>query len=471
MDLAGKTIHFMGAGGIGVSALAMLAKQAGANVSGCDRAVNQQTEFLRRNGMEIFIGHDPAHVRNADLLVYTSAVPASHPERLAARAQEKRGSFLARCMERREAWGVSGTHGKTTTSWLIARILLAAGRDPAVFIGGVVPELEGGNFRSGEGPFVAELDESDASFLLPRLDVAVITNIESDHLSHYGNDQALIEAFRSFAAGVAGHGLLVAGVDSPPAREIFLKHPGRKISFAMDPASALASSPEKTPGPADLRAIDLAPEPGGGNSFRVLYQGKDLGRFRLSLPGKHNVQNALAAFAAAAAMGVPEEAVRAAFADAPGVERRMEVLGRLANGAVLYSDYAHHPTEVAAALATARERHPEGFLAVFQPHLYSRTRDYADAFARVLAEAPALLLVDIYPAREEPLPGITGEFLMQKIRARKPDAQGPVAIADLARRAADLAAPFGAVLMMGAGDIDAVARTMPTEQAVPAGRS
>ncbi len=450
LDLAGKTIHFMGAGGIGVSALAMLAKQAGANVSGCDRAGNPQCEFLRRNGIEVFIGHDPAHVRQADLLVYTSAIPANHPERLAAAVQEKRGSFLARCMEKREAWGISGTHGKTTTSWLIARTLMAAGRDPAVFIGGVVKELEGGNFRTGDGPFVAELDESDASFLLPRLDVAVVTNIESDHLSHYGNDQALFDAFRTYAAGVAAEGLLVAGVDSPPAREIYQKHPGRKISFSLDPN-----------GNADARALEIQMENDGGSSFNVLHRGQDLGRFRLSLPGRHNVQNALAALAAAIASGVPVEAVRAALQDAPGVERRMEILGRLANGAVLYSDYAHHPTEVAAALATARDRHPEGFLAVFQPHLYSRTRDYADAFARVLAEAPALLLVDIYPAREEPLPGITGEFLMGKIRAVKPDAQGPVSIHDLSRRATELAAPFGAVLMLGAGDIDAVARTMP----------
>ncbi len=451
MDLAGKNIHFMGAGGIGVSALAMLAKQAGANVTGCDRSENQQTDFLRRNGVMVYQGHHPSHVENADLLVYTSAIPESHPERRAAAKQEKRGRFLARFLDDREAWGVSGTHGKTTTSWLISRILMAAGSDPTVFIGGVVKELAGGNFRLGRGPFVAELDESDASFLLPRLDLAVITNIESDHLNHYGHVQALLDAFQTYADGVARHGLLVAGIDSPPARDIYLRHPGRKISFSLRPDDDQA----------DVRALDLKPEPDGGSSFAILFRGNKLAPFRLSLPGRHNVQNALAAFAAAAGRGISELAARAALADAPGVERRMEVLGRLANGAVVYSDYAHHPTEVAAALATARERHPDGFLAVFQPHLYSRTRDYADDFARVLAGAPELLLVDIYPAREDPIPGITGDFLMQKIRALKPGAHGPVGVADLPARVRELAARTGAVLLMGAGDIDAAARSLP----------
>lgn len=452
----GEKLHFMGAGGIGVSALAVMAKNLGADVSACDRAANDMTAMLERHGIRVHIGHDAAHALGADLLVYTSAVPENHPERLAAAASEKRGRFLARLMEGRDAWGIAGTHGKTTTSWLTAAILIEAGLDPAVFIGGAVPALDGMNYRLGRGPFVAELDESDASFLEPRLDVAVVTNIESDHLSHYRDDRALFAAFDRFAEGVGDGGLLVAGWDNPASRSLYENRRGRgaKVSFGLEDG-------------ADVRAVgvefanvqSVGVELANGMEFDVIRRGADLGRFRLPLPGVYNVQNALAALAACLERDVPLEAARAALAKAVGVGRRMERLGDC-SGVALYSDYAHHPTEVAAAVAAFRRLHPGRTLVVFQPHLFSRTRDYADAFAEALGGADRLLLVDIYPAREEPIPGVTSDLLAGGAARAGAEVLGPVPLCRVAAETERLARDCEAVVMMGAGDIDAVAREL-----------
>lgn len=439
----GKKIHFMGAGGIGVSALALLARDAGNTVTACDRCGNAMTKALESAGIAVAIGHDPSHVGDVDLLVHTSAVGKGHPEITAAPAAESRGAFLARLMERRESWGVSGTHGKTTTTWLLASILIAAGRDPTVFVGGVVPDMDGRNYRIGKGPFVAELDESDGSFLLPRLDVAVVTNVESEHLSHYGTDAALFAAFSRFAEAVADGGLLVLGTDNFVCREMYAAHTGKKLSFGLGPE-------------ADLSAANVH-EGDSGALFDVLRDGKSLGRFALQFSGTHNVQNALAALAAAVGMGVDVECARAALAKARGVERRMERVGNC-GGAALYSDYAHHPTEVAAAIAAFRQRHPGETLVVFQPHLYSRTRDYADAFGAALGAADRVLLLDIYPAREQAIPGVDASLLAAGAALRGTRVNGPVPIFKAAEEIGRLARGCEAVVMMGAGDIDALAR-------------
>lgn len=454
----GKKIHFMGAGGIGVSALALLARHGGADVSACDRHRNAQTAMLEQAGIPVACGHDARHAEGVDLLVHTAAVPPEHPERVAADARaEKRGLFLARLMAGRESWGVAGTHGKTTTTWLLTRILIEAGRDPAAFIGGAVPQLGGANYRLGgmsgsasasspsSSPFVAELDESDASFLLPRLDVAVVTNVESDHLSHYGNDEALFAAFREFASGVAGGGLLVFGIDSPRCRELYAAHAGRSVTFGFADDADFAA-----------RNIRDADE---GSLFELVVRGEPLGDFALGLPGDHNVQNALAALAAALSSGVSPDAARTALAGARGVGRRMERLG-VVDGAVVYSDYAHHPTEVAAAIAAFRRRRRGRTLVVFQPHLYSRTRDYADDFGAALGGAEEILLLDIYPAREEPIPGVDSSLLAGEAARRGAKVNGPlpVASAETGSELLRLAKGCEAVVMMGAGDIDDMAR-------------
>lgn len=440
---AEKKIHFMGAGGIGVSALAMMAKNAGAEVSACDRCGGAMMEMLVDAGVSVMIGHDPDHVRGVDLLVHTSAVGRDHPEIAAAREAETRGAFLARLLSGREAWGVAGTHGKTTTTWLLSSILIGAGSDPAVFVGGVVSQLGGVNYRIGAGPFIAELDESDGAFLLPRLNAAIITNVESEHLSHYITDAALFAAFDRFAAGLADDGLLVLGTDCPVCKGIYANHRGRKISFGMRAE-------------AEFTARDVR-EGNAGAEFEAVRAGKSLGRFALNLSGMHNVQNALAALALAVGMGVDVDQARRALAAARGVERRMEVVGRCGD-AVLYSDYAHHPTEVTAAITAFRQRHRGETLVVFQPHLYSRTRDLADAFGAALSAAERVLLVDIYPAREEPIPGVDASLLAAGAALRGARVNGPVSVSAAADEVIRLARGCEAVVMMGAGDIDAVAR-------------
>lgn len=456
MFLAGKKIHFMGAGGIGVSALAEMAANNGATVTACDRGKNEMTAMLEHDGITVYPGHDPDHVAHADLLVYTSAVSADHPERKAAKQSVRRGNFLAQFMNRAESWGVAGTHGKTTTSWLLAAIALRAGLDPTVFIGGAVPGLDGRNFRLGTGPFVAELDESDGTFLAPILKVAVITNIESDHLSHYGSDAALFAAFAEFAHGVGKDGVLIAGADSPVSYGIYQRHTGRKISFGLCEN-------------ADMQARNIEFRQGGGMLFTGVLRGRDLGVFSIRLTGMHNVKNALAALAAALEGGISVEDARTALAEADGVGRRMERLGEY-EGALVYSDYAHHPTEVDAAVSAFRSMHPGKTLVVFQPHLYTRTRDYADAFAQALSRADMVLLVDIYPAREEPIPGITSDMLRERLERllKKGDPgnihaekiYGPVPVAEAAAEAGRLANGCEAVIMMGAGDIDGAARKL-----------
>lgn len=451
MELSGKKIHFMGMGGIGVSALALMAKSAGAQVSGCDRSRNEMTDILEKEGVRFHLGHSPGHAVGVDLLVSTSAVPKDHPERMAAAATETRGRFLARFVDAApSACGISGTHGKTTTSWLLAQILLRSGMDPSVYVGGMTRELPGRNHRIGTGPFVAELDESDGSFLLPRLSTAVITNVESDHLSHYGSEAALFAAFRAFAGGVSESGLLIAGVDSPEANRIYSAHRGRKLSFGRSER-------------AELRARNIIGY-ATGSRFRAWRGDRDLGRFSIGLPGSHNVQNALAALAAALEMGVEPDAAREALAGAQGIARRMERLGRYRD-VPLYSDYAHHPTEVAAAIDAVRQLHPGPNLIVFQPHLYSRTRDYAREFGAALARADSVLVTDVFPAREEPIPGVGSELLVRAAEKMNADVHGPVPLSKVEERVRELVPGREAVVMMGAGDIDSLARKMAAEGA------
>lgn len=444
MNLSGKKLHFMGIGGIGVSALAEMAKAEGAFVSGCDREAGEVTRALEERGIAVSIGHNPGHMDGQDLLVHTSAVPPEHPERRAAcNRQVKRGQFLAELMEGRGGIGVSGTHGKTTTSWLLSHLLIEADQDPAVFIGGIVPDLEFGNYRIGKGRFVAELDESDESFLLPNLDIAVATNLESDHLSHYRDYETLKAAFGRYAKGVERSGLFMAGVDSPDLAALYSAHPGRKMSFGLDEE-------------AEVRAENIEFEC-GRTRFDLSLRGERLGQYALSLPGRHNVLNALAAIGAAMAVGVDAETIRAALPGACGVGRRLELIGE-AGTTALYTDYAHHPTEVAATIAALRQARPGRILAVFQPHLYTRTRDYADAFGLALAAADEVLLVDIYPAREDPIPGVTSALLLEPAKRINANVAGPLTLDRVADAVRARAGEFDTVVFMGAGDIDRVAR-------------
>ncbi|MDR1612747.1 MAG: UDP-N-acetylmuramate--L-alanine ligase [Planctomycetota bacterium] len=449
INLSGQHWHFIGVGGIGMSALADMAARFGASVSGCDREAGPATEALGKRGVAVRVGHDAKHVAAADVVVYSSAIPESHPERVAAGGRGiRRGELLAKFMgEAETSVGVCGTHGKTTTTWLLGHLLVESGFDPALYVGGFVAALPAGNYRLGQGPFVAELDESDGSFLMPRLDAAVVTNIESDHLSHYGDFSALRGAFRQYARGVAESGLLVAGIDDPEAEALYDSHSGKKLSFGMGEKAA-------------VRPLSTRVE-SGQRVFRLSRRGEDLGEFRLSLPGEHNLKNALAALGTALELGADPEALRSALPCARSVGRRLEALGEV-SGTPIYSDYAHHPTEVAATIRAVREIAGGKVLVAFQPHLFSRTRDYADDFARALSLADAVVLLDVYPAREDPIPGVDSSLLASGMGGIRPgiDVSGPFSVDavgdEIARRAAD----FSVVVMMGAGSIDQAARRL-----------
>lgn len=442
-SLAGRHIHFMGIGGIGMSALAEMAAARGAVVSGCDREDNENTRRLNGYGLRIDQGHDAAHVERADRVVYTSAIPADHPERIAAGDRAvKRGEFLAEIIRGTNTIGICGTHGKTTTTWLTAHLLIECGADPTVFLGGIAPALEG-NLRIGASDWVVtEMDESDGSFLLPDLQIAAVTNIESDHLHHYGSFDNVRSAFRTFASGVEKDGVLVACCDDDESMALLAEHKGRRIGVGQDSR-------------ADLRCLGVAHR-AGGQEFLVVREGMNLGRFRLPLPGEHNVMNALIAIAIALECHIHVDDIRGALEVVVGVERRMQKLGTIGSAA-LYSDYAHHPTEVRAAIQGARTLFRGGLLVVFQPHLYSRTRDYKTAFGEALSEADSVVLAPIYPAREEPLPGITSQVVADAVRSAGGACDGVVSMNELGAWIAERADQYEAVILMGAGDIDKVA--------------
>lgn len=467
MEFSGRRMHFMGVGGIGMSALAEWAHARGARVSGCDRAANAQTDRLRALGVEIAIGHDPVHARGQELFVYTSAVPADHPERRAATAQAetlclRRGSFLSACAGGMQTLGVCGTHGKTTTTWILAHLLIAGDLDPTVVLGGTVEAL-GGNLRLGAGPhLVTELDESDGSFLEPALSVAVLTNVESEHLHHWGDEAAMLNAYRRWLAAVTT-GAVVLHADDPGTQSVAEAARGEVLRIRVADGSATtagAATAEERPGDP---AIELQAGPSrpadGAQAFPVWRRGEPWGEVRLPLPGRHNVANALQAAAAALAVGVAPETIRAALATCPSVDRRMQLLGQV-EGARIYTDYAHHPTEVAAAIAGARELAQGPVVVIFQPHLYSRTRDYAEGFGTALATADQALLVDLYPAREEPLPGIDSGLLVETTHAAGGKAAGPYTLAAAAAAARPFAKPGAVLIFMGAGDIPEAAAAL-----------
>jgi UDP-N-acetylmuramate--alanine ligase len=375
---SGRRLHFVGIGGAGMSGLALVAKQLGAEVTGSDRAESSYSERLRAAGIEPSIGHDAANVPDGADVVVSTAIPDTNPE--LARAQAAglrvlhRGDLLAETAALKRSIAVAGAHGKTTTTGMLAHILRATGRDPAFLIGGELREA-GTNAAWGEGDWVVvEADESDRSFLKLSPDVAVITNIELDHHTTYGSEADLIEAFGEFAAKAE---TVIAWENAPVE--------GAVRRFGIDPGN-----------------VELVP---GGSRFRV----GDVA-VELHVPGEHNVLNALAALAAAEAAGVPLAEAAPALAGFTGTGRRFEARGTTSAGARVFDDYAHHPTEVRATLEAARTLDAERVVAVFQPHLYSRTQHLAKQFGEALAIADAAMVVDIYPAREraEDFPGVTG---------------------------------------------------------------
>lgn len=401
-----KHIHFVGIGGIGMSGLAEVVSARGFCVSGSDLVASENTVALRARGIRIDLGHAAEHVRGADLIVYSSAVdPDTNPETLEARRLGipilRRAELLAHVTRLGKALAIAGTHGKTTTTSLCGLVLIAGGFDPTVIVGGRLRDFGGSNARIGSGEwFVVEADEYDRSFLQLTPSVAVITNIEPEHLDVYGSFDAIEEAFEAFARNVSLLGALVICGDDPCCRRLASRLLHRVVMYGLGQQCALRAT-----------AICTADT---GSIVRVLRHGETLGDLRLRIPGEHNIANALAAVAVGIELDIPFSVIADALAEFGGVIRRFQILGEY-DGIAVVDDYAHHPTEIRATLRAARQRFPERrIVAVFQPHTYTRTRDFASAFADALSHADVAIVTNVYAARESPIDGISGRTIIEQ---------------------------------------------------------
>jgi UDP-N-acetylmuramate--alanine ligase len=459
-----QRVHFVGIGGIGMCGIAELLHHQGVRVSGSDAREGPTIARLRGLGVPVTIGHALENVGDADVVVFSSAVRASNPELVEAERRKipviPRAEMLAELMRLKDGVAVGGSHGKTTTTSLVAHVLDAAGLDPTAVIGGRVLH-PGGNTtaRLGAGPLlVAEADESDGSFLRLAPIVAVITNIDSEHLDHYGSVEALHDAFVAFANRVPFWGLAVVCLDHPGVQAILPRLTRRTVTYGFSPQADLV---------ADEARLD-----DGGMRFSVRRRGEPLGELRVALAGEHNVSNALAALAVALELEVPFAVAADALARFPGIERRFETKGEAA-GVRVVDDYGHHPAEIRATLAAARQLHPGRVIVVFQPHRYTRTQLLFDEFATAFHQADVLWVTEIYPAGEDKLAGIDGRALADAIRAH---GQRDVRFApDLDAVPAELAptlAPGDLVITLGAGNVSALGpRLLAALAPAAAGRS
>ena len=446
-ELSKKHIHLIGIGGAGLSAIARVLLEQGAEVSGSDLVMSSVAEALASDGAVVCEGHDAAHVDGADVVVVSSAVPDDNVEIRAAREAGipvmRRPAFLGRLMEGKQGVAVAGTHGKTTTTAMIATILLRAERDPTFIVGGVLADLKT-NARAGEGSlFVIEADEYDQTFLSLRPDVAVITNVEHDHPDCYPTFEAFRSAFETFAALVSEDGVLVICGDDPVARAIGLNQPDGKAVrfFGLGPESS-------------WRAEEVRPNFAGGVDFLAVNGDETLGLVRLRVPGAHNASNATAALAVTDSLGVPFKVAREALTSFRGVARRFEVKGE-AGGVVVVDDYAHHPTEIRATLRAARERFPDRRIwAVWQPHTYSRTKQLLEEFAACFDDADRVIVLPIYPARESDALGISAVDVAEGMDYVETYVAGSM-IEAVERLVSEVRAK-DVVLTLGAGDGDRV---------------
>ncbi len=401
-----RSIHFVGIGGIGMSGIAEVLLAHGFSVSGSDLAEGETTRRLAGLGAHIQIGHRAANVRDADVVVFSSAVVQTNPELVEARARSipviPRAEMLAELMRLQDGIAIAGSHGKTTTTSLVATVLRAAGLDPTVIIGGKLNVLGSGAAR-GHGEFlVAEADESDGSFLHLVPVVSVITNVDPEHLDHYKTLDAVKDAFVAFANNVPFYGLVIACLDNPHVQDILPLIEKRVTTYGFGSQADYSAK--------NLTSIGLA------SRFTLVQRGTPQGEFEVRMPGVHNVQNALAVIAVADELGVDRQITREALASFAGVQRRFTVRGEQA-GVTVVDDYGHHPTEVEATLEAAQRAYGRRIVVAFQPHRYSRTHHLFDELTRAFNCADVLFLTDVYAAGEKPIAGADSEHLQRAIHA------------------------------------------------------
>ncbi len=444
-------VHFIAAGGAGMSGIAAMYGALGVPTSGSDQADSATLTALAEAGVRTFVGHDPAQLGDAATVVVSSAVRETNPELAEARRRGlriwHRSSALGALMLGRRGIAVTGTHGKTTTSAMIATLLTAAGADPSYVIGSPLTST-GRSYRLGSGDaFVVEADESDGSFLQYPAEIVVITNVEADHLDNWGSPEAYAAGFLRLAT-------------APAVRTVVLGHDDRGSAALIRPIGA-AGKDTVTFGldpDADVRLDDLQFAASGAAA--TLTSAGDSGPLALAVPGKYNLLNAAAAYATARALGLPGPVLRAAAARFAGTSRRFELVAEVA-GARIYDDYAHHPTEVAATLTAARQlAGSRRLVACFQPHLFTRTRDFASEFGRALVLADQILVLGIYPAREDPIPGVTGRLVADAAVAAAGADRVAYAesLADGVDALAALLRPGDLAVTIGAGDVTRVGR-------------
>jgi UDP-N-acetylmuramate--alanine ligase len=455
-----KRIHFVGIGGAGMGGIAEVLHNLGYAVSGSDQSANRMTEQLARLGVTIAVGHRAEHAAAADVVVYSSAIPADNPELVAARARRvpivPRAEMLAELMRFRSGIAIAGTHGKTTTTSLVASVLAEGGLDPTFVIGGLLHSADS-HARLGTGHYlVAEADESDASFLLLNPLIAVLTNIDADHMDTYQQDfDRLRGSFRDFFRRLPFYGVAVICADDAEAASLVDQLHTRVITYGQQQD-------------ADVRGFDIELR-GMRSSFSVQRRGmSEAFKVTLNMPGRHNALNALAAIAVAGELGIPDAAVARALSHFQGVGRRCQVRGRTRIGSAtvtLIDDYGHHPRELAAMIRTARESWAGTRLVLaFQPHRYTRPRDLFEDFAEVLSAVDVLLLLDIYSAGEKPLPGADARALCRSIRGR--GTVDPVFVSGpdkLMEALAGVVQEGDLVMLLGAGSIGRIAERLQYE--------
>ena len=452
------TIHFVGIGGIGMSGIAEVMRNLGYSVRGSDLSENANVKRLRGLGIDIAIGHAGENIADASVVVISSAVKGDNPEVVAAREKlipvVRRAEMLAELMRLKWCISIAGTHGKTTTTSMIAAVLDAAALDPTVINGGII-NAYGTNARLGEGEWmVVEADESDGTFVkLPAM-LAVVTNIDPEHMEHYGTFDALRDAFKQFVERTPFYGSAILCIDHPEVQTLVGRISDRRVvTYGMSAqADVRARNVSYTEGVAKFD-VEIAD--------RKKNETRRIDGLSLPMPGRHNVVNSLAAVSAAMILGLPDDAVRTAFSNFAGVGRRFTKVGEV-GGYTIIDDYGHHPVEIAAVLAAAREAYRGRVIAIVQPHRYTRLQSLFEGFSTCFNDADAVVITDVYPAGEAPIPGIGGKELADGIRTRgHRDVRHIVGEAELAETVASLALPGDVVVCMGAGNISAWANALP----------